>query len=91
MFSVTLPRHLAQIETLITSFTRTTGYVLPGELWLFSVIHQLQLIKDLKLATNMEAWYANILNNASTQKVLKGESKMGPLSQYFHSADSEYA
>ena len=67
------------------------GKFLPGELYLFAVIHPAALVKDLNLSQypNLHAWYTATLNSESTQKVLKGESKMGQLNQYFQADDSE--
>ena len=93
-FSETLPKHLTQIQTLITTSSRQTqregeGF-LPGELYLFSIIHQACLVAPfIALFPGLQAWYRAILNSESTQKVLCGESKMGVLNQYFQADESD--
>ena len=93
-FSESLPKHLTQIQTLITTSSRQTqcegeGF-LPGELYLFSIIHQACLVAPfIALFPDLQAWYRAILNSESTQKVLCGESKMGLLNQYFQADESD--
>ena len=91
-FAETLPKHLAQIQALITTFSHHCegSKFLPGELYLFSIIHQACLVAPfISLYPKLQAWYNEIQTSESTQKVLKGESKMGNLNQYFQSADSD--
>lgn len=77
-----LPPHLAYLEKLCAAgagFHET-----PGSLYLFSILHQLALVKPgLLKGGKLGKWYAATLADRRTVKVLAGESSIGELKQYF--------
>jgi hypothetical protein len=95
-----LPPHLEKLDKLCSpsgAFTRAaqSGAYTPGELYLFSMLHQCALVKPDVFTSSpgrspsggqpgpLAAFYAKLLADPRTQKVLTGDSPMGPLAQYF--------
>lgn len=79
---------LSRLDTFLESHTTNeTGIsnFLPGELYLFSTLYQLNLVKPslISSTSTTRIWYAKIEASSQTQKVLSGESPMGILKQYF--------
>jgi len=64
--------------------------VLPGELHLFAMLYQAWIIHTEVFSgyPKLGKWFDWIKANPCTQKVLKGESPMGNLKQYYLSIDS---
>ncbi len=65
----------------------------PGELYIFSVLHQLCMVKPSLLTAkegkqpgNLAVWYAKLLADEAVARVLNGESAIGKMNQYFMSA-----
>ena len=65
----------------------------PGELYIFSVLHQLCMVKPSLLTAkegkqpgNLAVWYAKLLADDAVARVLNGEAAIGKLNQYFMSA-----
>lgn len=94
-----LPAQLEKLETMLcaagassSKFTATGDSA--GELYLFSMLHQLVLV-DPKLfvasggkqPSALAAFYARLKADQRTQAVLSGDSTMGPLKQYFVSPE----
>ena len=86
LWSEKVPPHLASLEKLCAKGLGTS----PGALYLFSVVHQMCLVQPQLLAAKpgkqpgaLARWYAATLADARTGKVLKGQSSMGELKQYF--------
>jgi len=92
-----VPAHLQHLNRLLLP-TEPSGKFsasgeTPGELYLWSVLHQATLIKpDLLVAPKggqpslLSAFYTRLLSDKRTQVVLDGASSMGELKQYFVAA-----
>ena len=94
-WSTKLPMHLEKLEKLCQSNAFTTTGETPGELYLFSALHQALLVRPELLAApkgkqpaGLAAWYAVLKADERTQKVLSGASSMGDLAQYFQPLDT---
>ena len=80
--------HIAALEKLLgttegPAFTK--GGTTVGEVYLFSMLHQVKLVKGTILddAVGLLAWYDATKANASIAKVLSNESACGEYKQYF--------
>ena len=64
---------------------------LPGELHLFSMLYQAWLVEPstLKPYAALRGWFDAVRAHPRTQTVLRGQSSMGDLGQYYQSADSK--
>ena len=71
---------------------RRTAAPSPGGLFLFSIVYQVLLVKADALPAEtypaLAAWYASTLADATTQRVISGESSHGPFNQYFLADDA---
>ena len=95
----TLPRHLSLLDILFedrgykapsTEDTLTTPDPTTGELYLFSMLYQASQAcpgdKGAMITWKtpfLLSWYTSIASDKRTQRVLRGESRMGALNQYF--------
>jgi len=92
-----LPAHLEKLEALcMHKGGFTSSGCTAGELYLFSMLYQLSLVKADCLAAPagkqpgaLATWFATTLSAARTQTVLTGVSSMGPLKPYFEAAAPE--
>lgn len=85
------PDHLKRLESLIgESKAFTTSNFTCGELYLFGMVHQMVLVQSACLADfpGVSGWYETVLAHPAVQMVLKGESSIGPLAQYFRDPDN---
>jgi len=85
-----VPAEMKKVEALLITtpgdgFTNSGTTI--GEIYLFAMLHQMNLIKPgfLKLAGTLgvQKFYESTDALAAVQKVLKGESAIGALGQYF--------
>ena len=74
-----------QSEAASAAAASPASLYLPGELYLFSVLHQARLVDDAIFARTprLGLWYERVRASEPTQRVLRGESPMGVLKQYY--------
>lgn len=77
-----LSYHLSNLERICPPKSENKS---GGALYLWSIIHQIKLVKEdvLEEYSNLESWYEYVKELEVTQVVLRGESSMGVLEQYF--------
>lgn len=83
---MSIKKHLQNLEALIgDSAAFTSTGVTVGEIYLWSVLHQIKLVKSTVLDefAKIVAFYNRLEAREEIQKVLKGESSYGELTQYF--------
>ena len=83
---VGLPSHLEKLEALLGdsgAFTSTGTTV--GEAYLFSMLHQMVLVKEdvLDATAGLKKFHTDMAARPEVAKVLSGESAFGPWQQYF--------
>ena len=81
-----LPSHLEKLEALLGdsgAFTSTGTTV--GEAYLFSMLHQMVLVKEdvLDATAGLKKFHTDMAARPEVAKVLSGESAFGPWQQYF--------
>lgn len=87
-----VPAEMKKLEALLSS-TPGDGFTVSetttGELYLFAMLHQMKLISGdfLKDTPGLQKFYESTNGLAGVQKVLRGESAMGQLNQYFIPVD----
>mmetsp|Transcript_16260 Transcript_16260/g.33451 ORF Transcript_16260/g.33451 Transcript_16260/m.33451 type:complete len:254 (+) Transcript_16260:45-806(+) len=88
-FRERLSRLATFLESHATNGSGDSNF-LPGELYLFSTLYQLNLVEPSLISSTsiIQIWYAKIEASSKTQKVLSGETPMGILKQYFVHPDS---
>lgn len=82
-----VPGHMSKLEEILAGKDKFTTGEKPtvGELYIFSMLHQMKFCNE-KVFDGFPAlasFYEKILNDASVQKVLKGESSFGEWVDYF--------
>jgi len=100
-FADKLPPHLEKLGKLCDggSHKFTSSGETVGELYLWSILHQAVLVRPSLFAAGaaehngqpgaLATWYASLLADKRTSKVLSGESSMGEFKQYFVAAPDE--
>merc|ERR1712166_683220 len=84
-----VPAHLGNLESLCDQLDDTPGFTstghTTGEIYLWGMLHQMCLMRPscIEAFPRLVAWYAAMLAEDPTQKVLNGTSAIGSLGQYF--------
>eukprot|EP00746_Dinoflagellata_sp_MGD_P013959 gnl/MRDRNA2_/MRDRNA2_130374_c0_seq1.p1 gnl/MRDRNA2_/MRDRNA2_130374_c0~~gnl/MRDRNA2_/MRDRNA2_130374_c0_seq1.p1 ORF type:complete len:248 (-),score=53.35 gnl/MRDRNA2_/MRDRNA2_130374_c0_seq1:58-801(-) len=82
-----VPTQLMKLEKLLLAGTDkfTSSGRTVGEIYLWAMLHQMKLCKPELFADvpKLGEFYARLLKDSGVQKVVKGESSMGELKQYF--------
>ena len=79
-----VPKHFGCLEAMVTGTAAAGTKYTVGELYLFSMLHQMVLVgADMAKYPNLLGFYNGVQAHEATKKVLAGTSNMGVFRQYF--------